>query len=70
MNKSTRYSPEVRKRAVRMVFGHRGEHDSQWYHLRDTWASWQVQAGSPQRLPLELRALTFSSAHDPPPGLL
>jgi transposase len=30
MNKLTRYSPEVRERAVRMVFEHRGEHDSQW----------------------------------------
>jgi len=30
MNKSTRYSPEVRERAVRLVFGHQGEHASQW----------------------------------------
>jgi len=30
MHKSTRYSPEVRKRAVRMVFEHQGEHKSQW----------------------------------------
>ena len=30
MNKSTRYSPEVRGRAVRMVFEHQGEHESQW----------------------------------------
>jgi len=29
-NKLTRYSPEVRERAVRMVFEHRDEHDSQW----------------------------------------
>ena len=29
MNKSTRYSPEVRKRDVRSVFEHQGEHDSQ-----------------------------------------
>ncbi len=29
-NKLTRYSPEVRERAVRMVFEHRDEHESQW----------------------------------------
>jgi transposase len=34
MNKLTRYSPEVRERAVRMVFEHRGEHDSQWAAIR------------------------------------
>ena len=30
MNKSTRYSREVRERAVRMVFESQGEHESQW----------------------------------------
>ncbi len=30
MKKSTRYSPEVRERAVLMVFEHQDEHDSQW----------------------------------------
>ena len=33
MNKSTRYSPEVRDRAVRLVFEHQGEHASQWAAL-------------------------------------
>jgi transposase-like protein len=30
MNKSVRYSPEVRERAVRLVFEHQGEYESQW----------------------------------------
>ncbi len=30
MTKRTRYSPEVRERAVRMVFEHQHEHESQW----------------------------------------
>ncbi len=30
MAKSARYSPEVRERAVRMVFEHEREHTSQW----------------------------------------
>lgn len=30
MNTSKRYSPEVRERAVRMVFEHTVDHDSQW----------------------------------------
>ena len=30
MNRSNKYSPEVRERAVRMVFEHQHEHASQW----------------------------------------
>jgi transposase len=30
MSKSMRYSPEVRERAVRMVFDHQSEYSSQW----------------------------------------
>ncbi len=30
MNNTKRYSPEIRERAVRMVFEHQSDHDSQW----------------------------------------
>ena len=30
MNKRTRYSPEVRERAVRLVFEHESDYESQW----------------------------------------
>lgn len=35
MNKSTKYSPEFRERAVRMAFEHQGEHVSQWAATRE-----------------------------------
>ena len=34
MRKSTTFSPEVRERAVRLVFEQRGEHESQWAAIR------------------------------------
>jgi len=33
MRKQVRYSPEVRERAVRMVFEHEKKYDSQWAAL-------------------------------------
>ncbi len=34
MGTASRYSPEVRERAVRLVFEHEGQYDSQWAAIR------------------------------------
>ena len=34
MSRPSRYAPEVRERAVAMVFDHEGEYDSQWAAIR------------------------------------
>src|SRR4051794_12249854 len=55
MTRQTRYSPEVRARAVRMVSEHRGEHASEWAAIgsiaakigctAETLRGWVRQAG-------------------------
>ncbi len=34
MNRNKRYSPEVRERAVRLLFEHQGEYNSEWAALK------------------------------------
>ena len=40
MNRSKRYSPEIRERAVRMVFEHQSEYESEWAAMFDIEQDW------------------------------
>ena len=46
MKTLTRYSPEVKERAVRMVFEHRSEHGSQWKAIQSVASKIGCQAES------------------------
>jgi transposase-like protein len=55
MNKSARYSPQVRERAVLLVCEHQGEYRSQWAALESiapsTYYEHKAREADPQRLP-------------------
>ena len=49
MSKSKRYSPEVRERAVRMLFDHVSEHDSEWEAISSIASKIGCRAETPRK---------------------
>jgi transposase len=49
MGRPSKHSPEVRERAVRMVFEHAGEHPSQWAAIRSVGEKLGVRTESLRR---------------------
>jgi transposase-like protein len=46
MGRASRYSPEVRERAVRMVVEHQAEHESQWAAIATSGGSRWARRGA------------------------
>ena len=49
MGRPSKHSPEVRERAVRMVFEHAGEHPSQWATIRSVGEKLDIRTESLRR---------------------
>ena len=49
MGRPSKHSPEVRERAVRMVFDHTAEHSSQWAAIRSVGEKLGIQTESLRR---------------------
>ena len=81
MSTSNRFSPEVKERAVRMVFEHQGDHSSQWATIRsiaekigcspETLRKWYQQAERDQGLVVSENTTAFQHGHlsHPSPSL-
>ena len=66
MKKSTRYSPEVRERAVRMVMEHQAGHDSQWTAIVGSPARKRAKVQqSPSQAASQFELLLFQRSLEP-----